>query len=101
VIVQTRRGDDLVLGALSHARFEEIVADDVATAQILMLAPYGAAADVSGDGAQEFVAGLSSARVTAQVTPEGFVVRAKDVTTLTRALREAARPTAKVRVAVQ
>ncbi len=101
VIVQTRRGEDLVLSALRHARFEEIVADDVATAQILMLAPYGATADVSGEGAGQFVAGLASARVSAQATAQGFVVRAKDVTTLTRALREAPRPTAKVRVAVQ
>jgi hypothetical protein len=66
-----------------------------------MLAPYGATADVSGEGAEQFVAGLTSARVSAQATAQGFVVRAKDVTTLTRALREAPRPTAKVRVAVQ
>jgi primosomal protein N' len=101
VVLQTRRGDDLVLTALQHARFEEIIADDVATAQILELSPYGASAEVTGDGAQEFVAGLAVRGVTTQMTPNGYVLRSKDVGTLTSALAAALRPAAKVRVAVQ
>jgi primosomal protein N' len=101
VIVQTRRGEDLVLSALQHARFEEIVADDVATAQILGLTPYGAMAEVTGEGAREFVEGLVARGVTTHATPDGYVLRAKEVATLTRALGGATRPSAKVRVAVQ
>jgi primosomal protein N' len=101
VVLQTRRGDDLVLSALQHGRFEEIVADDVATAQILELAPYGASAEVSGDGAEEFVVGLDVRGVTTQITPDGYVLRSKDISTLTSALAAAPRPAAKVRVAVQ
>jgi primosomal protein N' len=101
VVLQTRRGDDLVLSALQHGRFEEIVADDVATAQILELAPYGASAEVSGDGAEEFVVGLDVRGVTTQITPDGYVLRSKDIGTLTSALAAAPRPAAKVRVAVQ
>jgi hypothetical protein len=101
VVLQTRRGDDLVLTALQHARFEEIIADDVATAQILELSPYGASAEVTGDGAEEFVGGLAVRGVTTHETPEGYVLRSKDLTTLTSALAAAPRPAGKVRVAVQ
>lgn len=101
VVLQTRRGDDVVLRALQHGRFEEIVADDVATAQILELPPFGATASVTGDGAEEFVAGLAVRGVTTQRTLDGYVLRSKDVDTLTSALAAAPRPAAKVRVAVQ
>ena len=101
VVLQTRRGDDLVLTALQHARFEEIIADDVATAQILELSPYGASAEVTGDGAEEFVGGLAVRGVTTHETSEGYVLRSKDLTTLTSALAAAPRPAGKVRVAVQ
>jgi primosomal protein N' (replication factor Y) len=101
VVLQTRRGDDVVLRALQHGRFEEVVADDVATAQILELPPFGASASVTGDGAEEFVGGLAVRGVTTHSTPDGYVLRAKDVDTLTSALAGAARPAAKVRVAVQ
>jgi hypothetical protein len=39
--------------------------------------------------------------VTTQVTPDGYVLRAKELTTLTKALGEVTRPSGKVRVAVQ
>lgn len=101
VVLQTRRGEDLVVSALRHARFEEMVADDVATAQILGLPPYGASAEVTGEGAAQFVEGLIARGVTTQVTPDGYVLRAKELTTLTKALGEVTRPSGKVRVAVQ
>jgi primosomal protein N' len=101
VVLQTRRGDDLVLSALEHGRFEEIIADDVATAQILELAPYGASAEVTGEGASEFVRGLDVRGITTQITPDGYVLRAKDMATLTSAFAGAARPAAKFRVAVE
>jgi primosomal protein N' len=100
VIVQTRRGDDAVVEALRHASFDTLIAEDVTTAQLLGLAPYGAQAEVTGEGAESFVAGVSGDGVTVLVSPEGFVVRARDVATLTAALREAPRPATKFRVAV-
>jgi primosomal protein N' len=100
VIVQTRRGEDGVLEALREGSFETIVDGDVATAELLGIAPYGASAEVTGDGAGDFVEGVSREFVNVLVAPSGYVLRAKDIETLTRALRDAPRPTAKFRVAV-
>jgi primosomal protein N' len=100
VIVQTRRGEDGVLEALREGSFETIVAGDVATAELLGIAPYGASAEVTGDGARDFVEGVAHEFVNVLVAPSGFVLRAKDIETLTRALRDAPRPAAKFRVAV-
>jgi primosomal protein N' len=100
VIVQTRRGEDGVLEALREGNFETIVDGDVATAELLGIAPYGASAEVTGDGASDFVEGVAREFVNVLVAPSGYVLRAKDIETLTRALRDAPRPTAKFRVAV-
>jgi primosomal protein N' len=100
VIVQTRRGEDGVLEALREGNFEAIVAGDVATAELLGIAPYGASAEVTGDGASDFVDGVAREFINVLVAPSGYVLRAKDIETLTRALRDAPRPTQKFRVAV-
>ncbi len=100
VIIQTRRGDDDVVLALRDANFASIVADDVATSKLLGLAPYGAQAKVSGEGAEEFVREMTTPGVTVRATAEGFVVRAADARGLTEALRNARRPSAPFRVAV-
>jgi primosomal protein N' len=100
VIVQTRRGDDAVVEALRDASFEALIAGDVATAELLGLAPYGASAEVTGEGAQGFVEGITSDYLTVLAAPTGFVVRAKDSETLSAVLRDAPRPAAKFRVAV-
>jgi primosomal protein N' (replication factor Y) len=102
VVLQTRRGDDVVIRALVEARFDEIIHDDVATARLLGLPPYGASADVSGEGAADFVASLrDEPSVTVEESATGFLVRAADVDTLSRKLHDAPRPTQKFRVAVQ
>jgi primosomal protein N' len=101
VVIQTRRGDDGVLEALREASFDAVVTGDVATAELLGLAPYGASAEVSGEGADAFVRELGSELVRVRPTPDGFVVRAKDVDTLTAVLRGATRPPGKLRVAVE
>jgi primosomal protein N' len=100
VVVQTRRGDDGVLEALREANFDAIIEGDVATAELLGLAPYGASAHVSGEAAEEFVNELHSELVRVRPAPSGFIVRAKDVETLTTVLRRAPRPPGKLRVAV-
>ena len=100
VIVQTRRGDDAVLQALRDANFDALIADDVATAKLLGLAPYGASAEVTGEGAEVFVEGITREGVTVLAAPDGFVVRASDSETLSAALRSAPRPATRFRVAV-
>ena len=100
VVLQTRRSDDPVVDALVRANFDEIIDQDVKTARVLELAPYGAEAEVSGEGAEAFVEGLREYRVTIRPSSTGFIVRTRDVATLTAALRAAPRPLAKVRVAV-
>jgi primosomal protein N' (replication factor Y) len=102
VVLQTRRGKDAVIDAVVHARFDEIIAGDVATARLLGLPPYGATAEVSGEGAAAFVESLKeSASLNVEETTEGFLLTAPDVTTLSLALRSAERPAHKFRVAVQ
>jgi hypothetical protein len=86
--------------ALRDASFEALIAGDVATAELLGLAPYGASAEVTGEGAQGFVEGIASDYLTVLAAPTGFVVRAKDSETLSAVLRDAPRPAAKFRVAV-
>ncbi len=101
VVLQTRRGDDGVLDALREANFDAIVSGDVATAELLGLVPYGASAEVTGEGAEEFASRLDSDLVRVRATPNGYVVRAHDVETLTAVLRAAPRPDKKLRVAVE
>ena len=100
VILQTRRGDDPVIDALVNAHFDDLIREDVETAEVLGLPPYGALARVSGPGAEEYVGALSTPALTIMSAPSGYVVRARDVETLTSALREAPRPAQKFRVAV-
>lgn len=100
VVLQTRRGEDPVTLALTSGDFTQLIQDDRETAELLSLPPYGAVAEVSGDGAEEFLAGLSAPDVTVHPSPDGFTVRARDVTTLSEALGALARPSAKVRVAI-
>lgn len=102
VVLQTRRGDDAVVRALVEGRFDEIIDEDVATAKLLGLSPYGASAEVSGEGASEFVVGLrDQPSVSVEESTGGFLVRAPDVATLSHALESVARPSLKFRVAVQ
>jgi primosomal protein N' (replication factor Y) len=101
VVLQTRRGDDDVVRALDSGDFDAIIRDDAATARLLALPPFGASAEVTGEGAKEFVAQLPASLVTVHQTPAGYVVHAKEVGTLTRALKETERPATKFRVAVQ
>jgi primosomal protein N' len=101
VVLQTRRGDDAVIDALVRENFDAIIDEDVQTARLLQLTPYGAEAEVTGEGAAAFVDSLRDAPVSIGTAASGFVVRAKDVATLTSALRAGVRPAAKVRVAVR
>lgn len=101
VILQTRRGEDLVIRSLRDASFGELLDDEIATARLLELAPYGAWAEVTGEGAPALVEGLERGALVVSRSDRGFVVHAHDPMVLARALRAAPRPAASVRIAVQ
>lgn len=101
VILQTRRGEDQVVHALERGVFDDIIDEDVATYAALGLAPFGAIAEISGEGAAEFVGELATSSLSVHQTSTGFEVRAPDSVSLSAALRSARRPFAKFRVAVQ
>jgi primosomal protein N' (replication factor Y) (superfamily II helicase) len=101
VVIQTRRGEDEVVVALTSGHIEKLVQEDVETAQVLSLAPFGAVAHVSGEGAEEFVDGLRLLTVRVFPEPGGFSVHADSIETLTDCLRSVTRPNKKFRVAVE
>jgi len=99
VVIQTRRSNDGVVSALESGDVSAVVRDDDETARLLGYPPYGALAEVSGPGADEFVAQFVEP-VRVRATPDGFDLRAPNVEDLTDALRASVRPTQKLRVAV-
>jgi len=101
VVLQTRRGDDLVVRSLREASFDELIDDDIATARLLELAPYGAWAEVTGEGASVLISELDRSELRVSASDRGFVVHASDPMVLAHALRAAPRPAASVRIAVQ
>lgn len=101
VVVQTRRGSDPVLAALVSAQFDELVAEDRATASLLQLAPYGAEAFISGEAAADFIEGMARRDVRISAVDDGFYVRASTVDELVRTLRVVPRPPGRLRIAVR
>jgi primosomal protein N' len=99
VIVQTRRGEDLVLGALTSGDVTTVMNEEVDIAKLLELPPYVAMAEISGDAASTFVGELG-ASVRVSRVGDAYVVRAPDTATLTSALNATARPSGKLRIAV-
>jgi len=99
VVVQTRRGDDPVLSALLRGDVTTLVEEDVATARLLGLPPFGALAEVSGEGAADFVAQIDG-QLDVTASGDTFTVRAPDAETLAGALATVERPPGRVRVAV-
>jgi len=100
VILQTRRGDDLVVRALETLDFAPIMTADVADARALGLAPYGATAEISGEGARAFVDGVAREGVSVVASDGGYVVRASDALSLGRLLKGRPRE-GRVRVAIR
>ena len=99
VVVQTRRHDE-VIDAIVAGDVRPIIEDDVATAKVLALAPFGARARVSGEAAEEFVSALDTDVVRVRQVDNSFVVTASDVTALTETLRAAPRPAGRLRLEV-
>jgi primosomal protein N' (replication factor Y) (superfamily II helicase) len=99
VVVQTRRHDE-VIEALESGDVTDVVAGDEETARALGLAPFGAWAEVSGEAATEFAAGLDTHVLRVRPVGDLVVVSAPDVDTLTDALRAAPRPAGRLRLEV-
>ena len=100
VLVQTRRSDDDVITALEHADFERFMQDEVETAQLLELPPFGAIAEIGGVAGPAYVEALRAAGVSVQSVGERFIVRAPSNVELRLLLAKAERPTGAMRLAI-
>ncbi len=100
VVVQTRRSHDDVIGALTTGNLDDLLANDAETAQSLALAPYGAFAEISGDGAEEFARALANGDVRVNQSGDTWNARASNVSLLCERLALTPRPSGRLRVAV-
>jgi primosomal protein N' len=100
VIVQTRRGQDAVLSAVTNGDVLPLVEEDVATARILGLAPFRGHAVVSGEGAKAFVGSLVSEGITPTVSDDGIELWSSSTQELCDGLATGVRSTGKLRLAV-
>lgn len=99
VVVQTRRHDE-VIEAITSGDVREVIADDVATAKLLALPPFGALAQVSGEAAEEFMAAMTTDELRVRRLEGTYVISASDVDVLTRVLRDTPRPPGRLRLEV-
>jgi len=99
VVVQTRLPEHAVLRAVALSNPGVVVAEEQAVREELRLPPYAALAEVSGEGAAEFVGCLSGLEVRGPDRGR-FLVRAPDHQVLCDALAAAPRPPGALRVAV-
>lgn len=100
VVLQTRR-DDVVVRALVRGDMTELAREEDETCRALGLAPYGAAAHVTGEAATGYVAALSARGLAVRGGDGDFTVRADTVEELTAALAATERPAGQLRVAVE
>ena len=99
VLVQTRRGEDLVLSAANRGELAEIMDDEVETAELLGLPPYGWRCEVSGENSKKYIDSLGVEEVRIRETNTGFIVTASDLDTLSSALSTAKHPGGRLRIA--
>ena len=100
VVLQTRRDDD-VLAALRTSDVRAIRDEERESAEVLGLPPYGALAEISGEGAASFVASLDATRVRVVERDGDFSIRATDSATLCDVLGAGVRGGGRLRLAVQ
>jgi len=100
VVVQTRRGGDDVLQSLRVADFARFMQDEVVTAELLDLPPFGALAEIGGVAGPAYAAALHDAGVSVQAVGERFIVRAPSNGELRALLARAERPTGAMRLAI-
>ncbi len=100
VVLQTRRGEDVVLSALSRIDFSALLAEESETAEILSLPPFGALCEVEGEAAAAFLDTMTTTDVVVSTTDKGFVLHADTPQTIAAALRSGTRPPGRLRVAM-
>lgn len=100
VMLQTRRSGDVVVTCAVAGNFEPLRLEEIEDARLLGLAPFGARADVAGEGAPAFVAALPDDIVVRQ-SGTSFTLGAPNVTRLAEALASTPRPPGSLRVAVE
>ena len=103
IVVQTRSPEHRVLQAAIAADPGRMVAEERALREGLGFPPAGALAEVSGPGAEAFLAPLAGRPELAVLGPRGdgrYLVRAPDPASLADALAGLERPKERVRVAV-
>jgi len=102
ILVQTFLPQHVVLQAAVQADPGRLADEERPQRQALGLPPFGAYAEISGNGSDEFVASLSiAAGVMVARSGDGFVARGPDWTTLGEVLSEGERkPGSRLRVAV-
>ena len=100
VVLQTRRGGDDVLESLRTADFARFMQDEVATAELLDLPPFGALAEIGGVAGPAYAAALREVGVAVQAVGERFIVRAPSNGELRALLARAERPTGAMRLAI-
>jgi primosomal protein N' len=99
VLVQTRRDDD-VISALRSCDVSPLRISDDEAAQVLGLAPYGASAEVSGEGAEAFLHSMQHTGLRVRELGEATVLSATSVQTLCDALATGTRGGGRLRIAV-
>jgi hypothetical protein len=99
-VVQTRRGGDDVLQSLRVADFARFMQDEVATAELLDLPPFGALAEIGGVAGPAYAEALRGAGVSVQVVGDRFIVRAPSNGELRALLARAERPSGAMRLAI-
>ena len=99
-MLQTRRGGDDVLQSLRNADFARFMQDEVATAELLELPPFGAMAEIGGVAGPAYAKALREAGVAVQEVGERFIVRAPSNGELRALLARAERPTGAMRLAI-
>jgi primosomal protein N' (replication factor Y) len=102
VLIQTFLPHHDVVQAALHADPGRLVDGERERRRMLGLPPYGAYAEISGRGSDEFVASIGSAKDVTIVGDDGsYVARAPDWRTLGRALSAGVRPAhSRLRIAV-
>jgi len=100
VVVQTRRDDD-VLAALRGGDVSALRDDDRETAEILGMPPFGAMAELSGEGAAAFVDSLNLFGLRVATADGVTTLRAPSLAVLCDVLAEGRRGGGRLRVAVR
>ena len=101
VVLQTRRGDDDVLSAITSVDFEAISRHEVETAQLLELPPFRAVAEIGGAGGAHYAEALRDAGVEVIHMGDRWCVTAESHAALRELLARAARPSGAMRLAIR